>query len=96
MAGVMLWVGDLLVPRLWVSGREDDLGVWIGGYQLWCKCGSRQVAHSLAVAEELVPILFVELALTIPLCLDGLHPQLAVAGCFGAGCPHVICFKVPQ
>ena len=94
----MRWLGGggLLVPGLRVPDREDDLGLGVSGYQLWCERGGGQVAHGLAVAEELVPVLLFELALAVPLGLDGLHPQLAVAGCLRAGCAHVVCLEVSQ
>lgn len=88
--------GDLLMPGLRVSDCEDDLGIGVSGYQLWCEGGGGQVAHGLAVAEELVPVLLFELALAVPLGLDGLHPQLTVAGRLCAGCAHVVRLEVSQ
>lgn len=88
--------GSLLVPRFRVPDCEDDLGLGVCGYQLWCEGGGGQVAHGLAVAEQLVPVLLLELALAVPLCLDGLHPQLAVTWRLRAGCAHVVCLQIPQ
>lgn len=88
--------GDSLVPRLRVPDGEDDLCLGVRGYQLGGEGGGGQVADGLAVAEQLVPVLLVELALAVPLGLDGLHPQLAVTGRLRAGGAHVVCLQVPQ
>lgn len=88
--------GNLLMPGIRISVGEDDLGVWVGGDQLGGKGGGWEVADGLAVAQQLVPVRLDKIAVAVPLCADGSHPHLTVAGGLGAGGAHVVGLEVAE
>lgn len=67
-------VGDAGVPLLGIAVEDDDLGVGIVLRKLRAEEGAGDVAYTLAVAEELVPVVLVECALVLIFRFEGSDP----------------------
>ena len=75
------------VPTVNVPGSNQDFGVGVCLNQLFCESDGRPVAHSLTVAEKLVPLLATECSLAVVFGSQCVGPHQAVGRVLD-GCGH--------
>lgn len=68
-----------LVPAVFVARRQNQLGFRVGSEEFGDESASGKVGHSLTVAQQLVPLFFLEwLALAFEFGQKGGAPQVDV------------------
>lgn len=78
------------VPAVDVSGGDEHLGVGVCLNQLFREGHGGPIAHGLAVAQQLVPLLAAEGALAVVLGREGIGPHQAVGRVLDGGGHHVV------
>jgi hypothetical protein len=78
------------VPAVDVSGCDEHLGVGVCLNQLFCKRDRGPVAHGLAVAEKLVPLLAAKGSLSVVFGGQCIGPHEAVGRVLNRGGHHVV------
>lgn len=84
------------MPRVHITGRQDDLRVGIGLDELLSEGTSRPVTDSLAVAQQLIPLLATKLAHALVLGQQGIVPHQTVWGVLNTRAHHVVALQVAQ
>lgn len=87
---------DRGVPRVDITGGQDNLGVRVGFDQLLCERAGGPVTHGLAVAQQLVPFLAAEFANAVVFSVQGIVPHQAVGRVLNTGTHHVVTLAVSK
>lgn len=78
------------MPRIHIPRRDDDFRIRVGLYQLLREGYGGPIAHRLAVAQQLVPLLAAELADSVELGGEGVLPHQAVRRVLDGRRHHVV------
>lgn len=84
------------MPRVDISGGQDDLGVGVGFDQLLCEGAGGPVTDGLAVAQQLVPFLAAEFTDAVVFGVQGIVPHEAVGWVLNTGAHHVVTLGVSK
>ena len=78
------------MPRVYVPGCDEDLGLWVGFNEFLGEGNGWPVADRLAMPQQLVPLLSAEFSLAVVLCGESILPHQAVWWVFHTSIHHVV------
>lgn len=84
------------MPRVDITGGQDDLGIGVGFDQFLCKGASRPVTDGLAVTQKLIPFLASEFADAVVLCVQGIVPHETVRRVLNTCAHHVVTLAISK
>lgn len=84
------------MPRINITGSQNDLGIGIGLDELFGKGTGRPITNSLAVTQQLIPFFPPKLSNAVVLGEEGVMPHQTIRGVLNRRGHHVVGLDIAQ